>query len=131
VLQHPAPWILAAAVFNALLALFHLGFWHLFGWPKSLEQSGSVNRGVTQMLNLAVTYLFALAALVCLLFPAELAMTSLGRFWLAAMALFWLARALLQSPFFGLKHPLSATLFGVFVLGASLHGMAWAAASSI
>ena len=62
-----------------------------------------------------------LAALLCFFFPGELAATELGRFWLMAMAVFWLPRALIQPVFFGLRHPLSATLFAVFLLGAVLH----------
>ena len=93
-----APWILAA---------FHLLFWRLLGWPGTLAASGAVNRGVTQILNLALTYLFGLAAAVCFLFAADIAATALGRFWLAAMAGFW-----------------------IFIVGALVHGMAWATASS-
>jgi hypothetical protein len=117
----PSVWILAAGVFDMALALFHLCFWRLFGWPGSLQPSGRVNRSVTQILNFAITYVFVLASLLCFLFPGELAATALGRFWLLAMAVFWLARALLQPVFFGLRHPLSATLFAVFLLGAVLH----------
>lgn len=121
-----AHWILAAGIFNLALAAFHSSFWRLFGWPASIASSGTVNRGVTQILNLAITYLFALAALVCFLFPADLAGTALGRFWLAAMAIFWLARTLIQPSFFGLRHPLSLVLFGVFGAGAVIHGVTWA-----
>src|SRR4051812_46565470 len=117
-------WILACGVFNLALALFHLSFWKLFAWPRTLAESGRVNRAVTQILNLAVTYLFGLSALLCLLYPADLGTTAIGHFWLLAMAVFWLARALIQPLFFGLKHPLSATLFGVFGLGAAIHGVA-------
>jgi hypothetical protein len=123
--NHAAPWIFAAGVFNLALAAFHLSFWRLFRWPRSLSGSGDVNRSVTQILNLAITYLFALAALVCFLFPSELTATALGRFWLIAMAVFWLARALIQPPFFGFRQRLSVALFGVFILGAVIHAMAW------
>ena len=125
-----AAWILAAGVFNLALAAFHLLFWRLFGWPATLAASGTVNRGVTQILNLALTYLFGLAAGICLLFAADIAATALGRFWLAAMAGFWLARALIQPSFFGLRHALSLVLFGIFIVGALIHGVAWATASS-
>jgi hypothetical protein len=125
-LQEAAPWMLAAGVFDIALAAFHLSFWRVFNWPGSLVQSGTINRGVTQILNLAVTYFFVLSGLVCLLYPSELGATALGRFWLAAMAGFWLARALIQPSFFGLRHPVSLALFGVFIAGAIIHGMAWA-----
>jgi hypothetical protein len=47
------------------------------------------------------------------------------------MASFWLARALIQPSFFGLRHPLSLTLFVVFIVGAVIHGTAWAMARGI
>src|SRR5687767_8053015 len=111
--QEAAPWILAAGVFNLVLAAFHLSFWRLFNWPRSLAESGALNRSVTQILNLAITYLFLLCAAVCFVFPKELADTSLGRFWLLAMAGFWLARTVVQPVFFGLRHAFSLALFGV------------------
>jgi len=131
VTQDTASWIFAAGVFNLALAAFHLSFWRLFDWPRSLSESGALNRSVTQILNLAVTYLFVLSALVCFLFPSELAATALGRFWLMAMASFWLARALIQPSFFGLRHPLSLTLSGVFIAGTIIHGTAWVMARGI
>jgi len=129
--QEASPWILASGVFNLALGVFHLSFWRLFGWPKSLVESGTVNRGVTQILNWALTYLFVLSALICFLFPADVAGTQLGQYWLLGMAGFWLARALIQPTFFGLRHPLSVTALCVFVLGAIIHGIAWANARGI
>jgi hypothetical protein len=123
--SQPPVWILSAGAFNLALALFHVCFWRLFKWPLSLAPSGTLNRGVTQILNLAIAYLFSLSAFVCFFFPADLVQTALGHFWLLAMAIFWLARALVQPAYFGLRHPASLALFGVFVLGAVIHGMAW------
>ena len=57
-----------------------------------------------------------------------MATTALGRFWLMAMAGFWFARALIQPYFFGLRHVFSIAIFGVFILGAIIHGFAWAMA---
>lgn len=126
-----SPWILAAAIFNFALALFHVGFWRLFRWPQTLKGSGAVNPFITQVLNLALTYLFAVAGLLCLFFPGELAGTALGQFWLLAMAGFWLARAIIQPIFFGLGHSLSIVLLVVFTLGAIIHGASWFAARGI
>ena len=125
------PWILAAGAFNLALAIFHLSFWQLFGWPKTLAPGGAVNSRITQILNLAIAYLFVLAGLLCLLFPADMAASAVGNFWLASMAGFWLARAVIQPVFFGLRHPMSVVLFGVFILGAMVHGMSWATARGI
>ena len=126
-----APWILAAAIFNATLALFHVLFWRVFGWPQTLARSGSVNSSIAQVMNLALIFLFTVSGLICLFFPDDLAATSMGRFWLFAMASFWLARALLQPIFFSFDHWLSSTLFAVFVLGAIVHAGAWYRSSGI
>lgn len=125
-MNQPSPWIVAAGVFDFALALFHVAFWKLFRWPASLSSAGTVNSGITQILNLAIAYLFGSCALVCFLFPSDLAATALGRFWLVAMALFWLARALVQPVYFSLRNRYSLALFGVFGLGAVLHGIAGA-----
>jgi hypothetical protein len=83
------------------------------------------NRGIMQVLNLCLTYLFVVAGFILLLFPGDITGTDLGRFTLFAMAGFWLMRALLQPIFFGWKHWLSIVLFGIFILGTLIHGYAW------
>lgn len=117
--------IVAAGLFNLAFALFHLFFWRLFDWPQELARLGAVNRGIAQVLNLCLTYLFAVAAAVLLLLPSAAFGTDLGRFFLFAWTGFWLLRAFLQPMFFGLEHRLSAALFGVFILGSVIHGWAW------
>ncbi len=107
--QEAASWVLAAAIFNAALALFHVLFWRVFRWPESLARSGSVNSAITQVMNLALVFLFTLSGLICFFFPEDLATTAMGRFWLFGMASFWLARAVLQPMFFSFEHwPLTA-----------------------
>jgi hypothetical protein len=117
--------IVAAGLFNLAFALFHLFFWRLFKWPQELGRLGMANRGIMQVLNLCLTYLFVVAASMLFLFPGEVVGTDLGRFGLFALTGFWLMRALLQPMFFGWKHRLSAMLFGAFILGALIHGYAW------
>lgn len=123
--------ILAAGLFNLAFAVFHLFFWRVFGWQQELPRLGMANRGIMQVLNLCLTYVFAVAACIFLLFPLEVASTDLGRFLLLAMAGFWLTRTIFQPMFFALNHPLSVALFGVFILGALIHGFAWWGVRSI
>jgi hypothetical protein len=47
--------------------------------------------------------------------------TVLGQWLLGGLALFWLARAAVQAPFFGLRHPASIALTVAFMVGAALH----------
>jgi len=117
--------IVAAACFNLAFAIFHLFFWRLFRWQQELSRLNMANRGIMQVLNLCLIYVFASTAALLFLFPIEVAGTELGRFLLAAMTGFWLLRAILQPMFFRLQHPFSKTLFGLFILGTTIHGLAW------
>lgn len=50
--------LVAAGIADLGLALFHLMFWRLFGWPERLQPSGALNTAVTQTLNAMLTYVF-------------------------------------------------------------------------
>jgi hypothetical protein len=117
--------IVAAGLFNFALAVFHLSFWRQFHWQDELPRLGVVNRGIMQVLNLCLTYVFIVAAVLLLLFPLEAFATELGTFLLLAMAGFWLLRAILQPMYFQLRHSLSQGLFAIFVVGTLIHGAAW------
>jgi hypothetical protein len=121
----PATLIVATGVFYAALAVFHLAFWRVFRWDTELTRLGSVNRGIMQVLNLCLTYLFAVAAVGFIAWPAALAASAVGRFLLAALTVFWLLRVLYQPWFFGLGHRFSKWLFMIFIVGLLLHAAAW------
>lgn len=117
--------ILAAGLFNLAFAIFHLLFWRLFDWQEELARLGAANRGIMQVLNLCMIYVFAVTAALLFLFPQEIVASELGRYLLLAIAAFWLFRTILQPMYFGLRRPLSVTLMSVFILGTLLHGAAW------
>lgn len=114
--------ILAAAIFNFAFAGFHLMFWRLFGWKRDLPRLRPVNQAIVPVLNLALTFLFALAGAIMII---EAPIPTL----LAGMAVFWLFRAALQPFYFGLGDPASRLITVIFLLGAILHGLAWSALS--
>lgn len=114
---------IAGGIFNAALGVFHLGFWKLFRWADELPRLGAVNRGVMQVLNIMLAYVFfAVSAVQLLLTPAWTG-TALGRVGTGVVAGFWLLRALLQ-PFFWPRVAASWAMFGLFALGATLHALA-------
>jgi hypothetical protein len=113
--------VLAAGIFDLLLALFHVAFWRLFGWKKRLASLDSVNRSLMPVMNIALIVFFVVDGLALCLYPAQVIQTELGRFLLSGMTLFWIVRAAVQQPYFGLRHPASIALQIVFVLGAGLH----------
>ena len=97
-------------------AVFHLGFWRLFGWPARLESSGRLNAAITPTMNIMLIYVFLAAGIgMIVAAPAWLAWGGAG---------FWALRALLQPLQFGLRHWVSVALFALMVLGAVLHALA-------
>ena len=112
--------ILAAGIHSLAFALFHLAFWRLFRWRDTLQRATPVDRAVIQILNLRLTYVFAMVAALCFAFPAELHSTPLGRAVLAGMALFWVGRTVEQFVFLRINRPAIHLLTAAFVLGAVL-----------
>ena len=82
--------------------LFHAFFWRLFEWPTQLQRVSAVNRGVMQVLNLCLSFVFLLFAIISLWYADTLLESAgLGRLLLAGMGAFWLLRLLEQPLFFG------------------------------
>lgn len=115
--------VMLGGVFHLGFAVFHLFFWRLFHWSKDLRSLHPINRGVMQILNLCLTFLFLVVAWISFAHSEDLVGSALGRTLLAAFALFWLLRAAEQVWFFRLRHPASAALFAIFLLGTGLYGV--------
>ena len=82
-------WLVAACgLHSAAFALFHLAFWRLFDWPRSLQATTLPNRAILQIANTQLVWVFAGIALLCFAMPDQLATTLLGRAVLAGMAVF-------------------------------------------
>lgn len=111
-----------AVVHSVGFGLFHLGFWRLFSWRTELAKVSRVNRGVMQVLNLCLTYVFFAMGYIVYAHRQELPDTPLGRSLLAGIALFWILRLIQQAVFFDLRHPASQVLVGLCAAGAVFHG---------
>jgi hypothetical protein len=119
-------WIYAAAGYNVALAVFHLGFWRLFRWNEELTKLHPVNRGVVQVMNLMLAFLFLMLAAVQVLNAAELTATPLGRLLMAGLTLAWVLRAILQPIFWrAVPKATNAAFICLFMLGAGLHALAF------
>lgn len=112
--------LVLCAVHSFAFALFHLGFWRLFGWPRTLQATTTANRAILQIANVQLVWVFTGVGLLCLCFPDELAGTPLGRAVLGGMAAFWLIRLGAQFVWLRLRHPLVHVLSVLFALGALL-----------
>ncbi|MFZ7095755.1 hypothetical protein ACOPJQ_07290 [Luteimonas dalianensis] len=115
--------LLLCAAHSFGFALFHLGFWKLFGWPRTLRETTVANRAILQIANLQLVWVFLLAGTLCLLFPGEMATTPLGRALLAGMAGFWVLRLIGQFIWLRINHPMVHALTALFVLGAALFAL--------
>lgn len=103
-------------------ALFHLAFWKLFDWKRELPKLRAVNRGVMQVLNLRLTYLFFVFAFISFFYAEDLLSSPLGAALLGAISLGWLMRAA-EQPIFWKFDAVSAVFFVLFLIGSALYGI--------
>jgi len=100
--------------------MFHMMFWKLFRWKADLQRLSSVNRAIMQVLNIQLTYVFAVAGMLILMFTDEMITTGLGRTVLGATSIFWFLRAVEQTIFFDMKRTASRIILIVFIAGGAL-----------
>jgi hypothetical protein len=115
--------LLLCGVHSLGFAAFHIGFWRLFGWPKTLESTTLANRAILQIANVLLIGIFLGMAALCLLLPNDILGTPLGHVMLSAMSGFWLVRLALQFVFLRVNHPLVHALSILFALGAVLFAL--------
>ncbi len=108
--------ILLCGALSLLVAVFHLLFWRLFGWPERLKGSGHINAAITQVMNIMLIYVFV-AYGVALLWLGPQASALL----LVAGAGFIVTRLALQPLMFGLEHAGSMALMAAGLAGLAAH----------
>ena len=113
--------ILIGGIYNVAFAIFHLMFWRLFRWKKDLVSLNIVNRGVMQILNLCLTFVFLIFAYISIFHSLELLTTNIGKSLLLLISVFWFLRAIEQIIFFRLKKKASVALFVVFIVGVMIY----------
>lgn len=106
-------------------AAFHLAFWRLFDWPRSLQSTTRPNRAIIQILNLRLTWVFLAMGAALLAWPREVADTRLGHALLGFLCVFWVGRTIEQWVFLRVNRPLVHALTLAFALGALLAGLAY------
>ncbi|HRH45390.1 MAG TPA: hypothetical protein PKY82_27370 [Pyrinomonadaceae bacterium] len=102
-----------------IFAIFHLAFWKLFDWKNELPKLKSVNRGVMQVLNLRLTYVFFVVAFLSFFFTDDLINTNLGKVILVSISIFILMRAIEQLIFWKVEK-IGIVFFVIFLLGAGI-----------
>ena len=106
-------------VYVLAFAVFHLAFWKLFDWKNELPKLKPVNRGVMQVLNIRLTYVFVVVGGLAIFFADELLSTRLGHVILAATSLFALMRAAEQLIFWKIEKA-SVAFFFILLIGAAM-----------
>ena len=108
-------------VYHIGFTVFHILFWKLFDWKNDLSSLSAINRGVMQILNLRLIFVFAIFAYISFAHAGDLMTSSIGKVLLLAIALFWLGRAIEQIVFFKLKNGISIAFFVLFLIGAGIY----------
>ena len=125
--QATAEFLITAGGYASLgWLVFHLCFWWLFEWRAELRRLSFTNRNVMQILNLCLSFVFALFAFLSLRHTEEiLGPTPLGRTALAGIGGFWLLRFVEQPLFFGFTWP-SIVFSLLFALTSACYLLPWA-----
>jgi len=110
-----------AGFFDIALFVFHMFFWKLFRWETQLKKVSTLNKGVMQVMNLALMVMFLLFSYLLFFEANNLIETSFGRTILIGIAFFWFMRTLFQPIFFGCKNLTAAAFIGIFATGSLLH----------
>ena len=105
--------------------IFHLLFWQMFDWRAELKRLSRLNSGVMQVLNLCLSFVFLLFAIVSLWHTSELLSAGIGRTVSLGIGVFWLFRFILQPLFWGTS--VTSMLFAfLFVLMSACYLAPWA-----
>ena len=116
----PKVFVWLGGAHSLAFAVFHLGFWKLFGWRQTLRTATVADRAILQILNLRLIYVLLGVAVLCFAFTDELLHTGLGRALLLGMSLFWVGRTIEQFVFLRINRPFVHVLTALFVVGAAL-----------
>ena len=116
---------LLCIVYNLCFAAFHVLFWRWRQWPGTLAASGAVNSGITQTLNVMLTYIFlAYATAIGVVVFVQNASPSASGLALTGAG-FWLLRTVVQPVLFAPAR-LSRAMTMIFLVGTILHiGLWW------
>lgn len=113
--------LLIGGLYHLGFVLFHLMFWKIFNWKRELRLLNVINRGVMQILNLCLTFVFFIFAYISIIHGHELLTTGIGRSLLVFISIFWFLRAVEQVVYFKLKKGRSIVLFITFILGMMIY----------
>ena len=100
--------------------IFHLSFWKLFRWKADLHRLMPINRAIIQVLNLRLSFVLLFVGIGLLFFQSDFIVSGLGHYFLIAMSIFWIMRAIEQIIFFDRANIISWVLVIIFLIGSGL-----------
>ncbi|MEW8438345.1 MAG: hypothetical protein AB2689_09330 [Candidatus Thiodiazotropha taylori] len=115
--------IIGGGIYMVALIVFHVLFWRIFKWPETLMSLNRVNKSTIQVLNISLTFIFAIFAYISFFHTDELLNTQLGNTLLILISLLWLFRAAQQLVFYDPRNKASIGLTVYFLVGAVLYGI--------
>ncbi len=108
-------------LYNLVFAIFHILFWKIFRWKKSLRRLLPQDRAIMQVLNIRLIYIFFVFAYISIFHQEGLISTQLGNVIIIVISLFWFMRAIEQIIFFGLKNLVSIVFMIIMLIGAAIY----------
>lgn len=115
--------VFICGIYSLAFAVFHIGFWKIFKWNSDLKKLSFANKGIMQILNIQLIYVFLVVAFICFAFPTEILTTTFGKIFLAANSLFWLIRTIQQFIFLRANHYAIHILTVIFIIGTIIFGL--------
>ena len=115
--------VIGGGIYMLGLVVFHVLFWRIFKWPETMMSTNEINRSTIQVLNLTITFIFAIFAYISFVHTDELLNTGLGKAVLILISMLWLFRATLQLVFYDARHKASIGLTIYFLVGAVFYGV--------
>ncbi|ASW75452.1 hypothetical protein IQ37_02705 [Chryseobacterium piperi] len=112
--------IIIGGIYSLTLGVFHLFFWKFFNWGKDLTKLSLVNKGIMQILNIQMIFVFFSTGLICLFLRHQILETTLGKLFLLANSAFWGIRVINQFIFLRINDYRIHLLTLVFIIGCIL-----------
>ncbi|WP_411821324.1 hypothetical protein [Leptospira sp. 'Mane'] len=112
-----------SALYHIGFAVFHIFFWKLFSWKKSLQKANTADRAVIQILNLCLILVFFFFASLMYWIPNEVLRSNFGLLVVGFLLLFWVLRFIYQFIFLPQNNRLVRALNLIFFLGILIHSV--------
>lgn len=114
-------YLMIGGIYHIGFIIFHIFFWKIFRWKADLRSLMPLNRGIMQVINLCLIFVFFIFAYISFFYRQELVATPLGKVMLLLIAIFWLLRAIEQIIFFPRKNVVSIIFLIIFLSGSALY----------